>query len=657
MIHFLEKISRSSISFSFIYSGSNNLQSGSNISSGFGFLAVHFLMKFLAQATNGFYAVINENLDYTVIFQRSLLHFYNMLLPVSRVLFPNFYHSLDEANQNISTSNLDKNNSEKTTPLEQNNENENIENEETRDSFCQKEKNLMRNYERINIKNQSKFGNTNKILKQRSMHNILSLKKDSNTEQVRSLLQSNFTEKADFKCVQKYELLQKNITLNQIARIRCQEGFYLVKIERKLVKPYNSNIKSSNSSVRNSPSKAKPLNVNTNENNCSILITLYFKRYFTQTINYVYKISYLVACQNSETPQGEQELSEANAPSQNIPKMADIILETIDMNSNVNLSNNNASQLSNQTSKSKLGSQQEKNRFFVEIWLSWNFLHVKSKYQNLVLIEKVRRSLILIRQVDFDRSFDITSFILNPPEILKLKEPLFKISLSKQTSENNLENESNTNYNRSKVGNVVFSIDNLNYELNMRNSKITTDHFIDFAQSWVYLSFDKYSKHVMDRHFGIHSLKLVLNYDRPMPDTSTVLIDMKNIMVLMGLEIISNGLHGAKNVYYDNFNSLNDNSILTQEHIATLNNLGYANALNRNQSATNNNIFQCKISLTKLCAMLIEWSDIMLVENCVYLKFLSSSSNYLKPSIKKSTQKSTGLLKNFITVITHMCVC
>ena len=60
----------------------------------------------------------------------------------------------------------------------------------------------------------------------------------------------------------------------------------------------------------------------------------------------------MVACQNSETPQGEQELSEANAPSQNIPKMADIILETIDMNSNVNLSNNNASQLSNKTSKS-----------------------------------------------------------------------------------------------------------------------------------------------------------------------------------------------------------------------------------------------------------------------------------------------------------------
>ena len=648
MIHFLEKISRSSISFSFIYSGSNNLQSGSNISSGFGFLAVHFLMKFLAQATKGFYAVIDENLDYTVIFPRNLLHFYSMFLPVSRVLLPNFNHSLNEPRNNNSISNPEKNNSEKLFPPNQAYENENIENEETRDSFCQKEVNAIRNYEKIHVKNQSKFGNTSKLFKQRSIHNTLSLKRDSNIEQVKNLLQSSFTEKVDFKCVQKYEISHKNFNLNQITRMRCQEGFYLVKIERKIIKQFASNTKHSNSSIRNSPSKTKPLTVS--ENNSSILITLYFKRYFTQTINYVYKISYLVPCKNSETLQVEHELTDAKTLAQNIPKMTDITIESADSDSNLNLSNTNTSQMTNQTSKKKFGIQQENNKFFVEIWLSWNFLHVKSKYQNLVLIEKVRKSLISIRQVDFDRSFDIASFMLNPPEILRLKEPLFKISLSNPTIENNLENENNIIYNKNKVGNLVFSIENLNYELNMRSNKITTDQFIDFAQSWVYLSFDKYNKNVMDRHFGIHNLKLVLNYDRPMPDTSSVLFDMKNIMVLMKLEIISNGLYGTKNVYYDNFNSFNDNSLLSQEHIATLNNLGYANALNRNQSATNNNIFQCKISLTKLCAMLIEWSDIMLVENCVYLKFLTSSSNYLKPNSKKQSQKSSGIFLNIFSL-------
>ena len=233
-----------------------------------------------------------------------------------------------------------------------------------------------------------------------------------------------------------------------------------------------------------------------------------------------------------------------------------------------------------------------------------------------MLIEKVRKSLVLIRQADFNRTFDVTSFMLNPPEILKLKEPLFKISVANPIIESSLENDNNI-YNRNKVNNLVFSIENLNYELNMRSSKITTDQFIEFAQSWVHLSFDKYNKNLMGRHFGIHNLKLVLNYDRPMPDTSSVLFDMKNMMV----SIMKSS--GNKNVYYDNLNSFNDNSLLSQEYLTTLNNLGYANALNQNQNTSSNNIFQCKISLTKLCAMLIECSDIMLVENCVYLKYLT----------------------------------
>jgi hypothetical protein len=215
-----------------------------------------------------------------------------------------------------------------------------------------------------------------------------------------------------------------------------------------------------------------------------------------------------------------------------------------------------------------------------------------------------------LRQADFDRTFDISSFILNPPDLLKLKEPLFKLSVSgnatKEQHENNIFHDIN------KVGDLIFSKDNLNFELNMRSNKIISDRFIEFAQSWVYLSFDKYSKNIMDRYFGMHNIKLILDYDRPMPDTSSVLFDLKNIMVLMRLEVMSNSLYGGAN--------------------------GYANAISRNQSASNMNIFQCNISLNKLCAMLIEWTDIMLVENCVYLKFLTSSLKYLKSNGIKTKQ-------------------
>ena len=427
----------------------------------------------------------------------------------------------------------------------------------------------------------------------------------------------------------------------------------MIKIERKFVKSAGFSAKNLSTSARNSPSKSK--HTSANDLNSSILITLYFKRYFTQTINFVYKISYLVTPKIVDSSQFEYEMGDSpKTLTENILKVSEIDKDSNEMNPNLNISNNSKAQLLNNAKPTKSISKsntQHQKKFFVEIWLSWNFLHVKSKYQNLVLIEKVRQSLISIRQADFDRSFDITSFILNPPEILKLKEPLFKISASNVNAQNAFENENNIIYNRNRVSDLIFSIENLNYELNMRSSKITSDQFIDFAQSWVYLSFDKYNKNIMDRYFGIHNVKLILNYDRPMPDTSAVLFDLKNIMVLMKLEIYSNSLYGAKNLNNNNsnfyafneHNAFNDNTHLTQEHIATLNNLGYSNAINRNQSATKNNIFQCKISLNKLCAMLIEWSDIMLVENCVYLKFLTSSTKYLKSS---GTKKKIPGIKN-----------
>jgi hypothetical protein len=120
---------------------------------------------------------------------------------------------------------------------------------------------------------------------------------------------------------------------------------------------------------------------------------------------------------------------------------------------------------------------------------------------------------------------------------------------------------------------------------------------------------------------------------------------MKNMMVLIMKPSVN------KNVYYDNLNCFNDNSLLPQEYLTTLNNLGYANALNQNQNTSSNNIFQCKISLTKLCAMLIEWSDIMLVENCVYLKYLTSSSTCLKLNNKKPKQKASGIFFQYSTIL------
>ena len=217
MIRLLEKISKSSISFSFIYSGANNLQSGSNISSGFGFLAVHFLMKFLAQATNGFYSVVDENNDYAVIYPRNLLHLYNMELPVSRALNHNFNASFNESANKILTGEDEKNSNIEC-------ECESNENEENRDSFCQNNKSCMRNYEKISIKNLSKNANATKIFKQRSVNNIINIKKNTNQEQVKNILQSSLGEKVECKCVQKYELMHKSLDVNQIARIRCQEG-------------------------------------------------------------------------------------------------------------------------------------------------------------------------------------------------------------------------------------------------------------------------------------------------------------------------------------------------------------------------------------------------------------------------------------------------
>ena len=41
-------------------------------------------------------------------------------------------------------------------------------------------------------------------------------------------------------------------------------------------------------------------------------------------------------------------------------------------------------------------------------------------------------------------------------------------------------------------------------------------------------------------------------------------------------------------------------------------------------SENNSSLFQCRNSFNRLCIMLIEWCDLVLVENCVFLKYLKT---------------------------------
>ena len=78
MIKCLEKIGKSAIVFSFIYYGSSHTYQASNISSGFGYVTDHYLMKFLTRMTNGFFAIIDENLEFAFIENKNLLYYSSM---------------------------------------------------------------------------------------------------------------------------------------------------------------------------------------------------------------------------------------------------------------------------------------------------------------------------------------------------------------------------------------------------------------------------------------------------------------------------------------------------------------------------------------------------------------------------------------------------
>ncbi len=263
----------------------------------------------------------------------------------------------------------------------------------------------------------------------------------------------------------------------------------------------------------------------------------------------------------------------------------------------------------------------------VEIWLSWSFLHLKAKYQNLILIQQLRHTLSHIQKVDFDRSFNLSQVMLNPPDILRLKEPLFKQVSSQLNNATYPSNEVND------LKTLKISMQNSTFEINIRNKGMENE-FVDFANAWLSLAFFKYNTSTLAKHFSIHTIKLVLDHDRLAPaDIYTNIYTFKNALLLPEHQhvgnlnptdqIYDNEYFYVNNYYYDttgNSNYRNNNFAYNQYNPISSN----SNQIIDNNTANNKgNIFQCRNALNKLCVMLIGWCDLVLVENCVFLKYCS----------------------------------
>lgn len=100
--------------------------------------------------------------------------------------------------------------------------------------------------------------------------------------------------------------------------------------------------------------------------------------------------------------------------------------------------------------------------------------------------------------------------------------------------------------------------------------------FMNFAGAWFNLAFFCYAKNVLNKFFNSTSIKLLMEYDKPMPD----LFDTKNPF------------------YHSTSNSVNTDGK-----------------------------FKCQRSLNKLYTVLLDWCDVMLVENCVYLKLVEPAES------------------------------
>lgn len=227
-------------------------------------------------------------------------------------------------------------------------------------------------------------------------------------------------------------------------------------------------------------------------------ITLYFKKYFTQTITLIYKISYLVPSLHGINT---IKLADASGIVADPPSIDSTDQQT-------SSTPTKASRLAQHTSSSS-------NKLYAEIWISWNFLHLRSKYQNLELIKKVKLFLNNLHSADYESTLDLTPAMTNIPEILKLKEPLFKLLLIDESNSNDLHKDVNKALNESiemNAKSTPYSLNNLNFELNIRLSKmVEKDMFQEFANAWKYLAFFKFSKSVLIKCFGLHSLKVCDN--------------------------------------------------------------------------------------------------------------------------------------------------
>ncbi len=80
----LEMVSNSSIVFSFMTYGMNSAHVAGNIAAGFGYVVDHHFIKFLATITNGFYALIDENLNLSYVQNKKLLFYPSLSLPYSK---------------------------------------------------------------------------------------------------------------------------------------------------------------------------------------------------------------------------------------------------------------------------------------------------------------------------------------------------------------------------------------------------------------------------------------------------------------------------------------------------------------------------------------------------------------------------------------------
>lgn len=276
-----------------------------------------------------------------------------------------------------------------------------------------------------------------------------------------------------------------------------------------------------------------------------------------------------------------------------------------------------------------------------------------------------------------ESSLKLTECMFNPPDILNLKEPLFKLVIPNDVNMTGDGQETgsfayrqNFNYQhhhnhhqhhhqhhhgqqqqqhnqqappQQQLHHHMFSFNNLNFELNScLNKIIEKKQFNEYANEWKLLAFFKFNKTAMNKYFSLHSLKIILDHDRPMPDASVPLFDMKTAMILTHLQLLHNSSVNQASVGgssasdqrsssssgYKLYDGYGYGQTSQSTGAATAANESYLNPISLNHATLQNNIFMCLTSSNRLRAMLIEWCDVMLVENFVYLKYLSCSSKY-----------------------------